>query len=105
MSPVLFNDCAPIRPELFFGKLLEAPRKMKFEDHKDTASEVGEEIGEFYYVTAERVPLKFSAQRTGGTLDSQRPARSPTVSPSGANKFWAKPFHRSHGNKPDKDFV
>lgn len=101
-----------IRPEIFFGKLLDAPRKVKFEEHRDTASDIGEESGEFYFVTAERVSLKFSAQRAGfaqGTLDQppSRPARSPTVpSPSGGGgqKRW-KPFNRSHGHKPEKDFV
>ena len=99
-----------IRPELFFGKLLEAPRKMKFEDNRDIAAEVGEDSGEFYLVTAERGPLKFSAQRAGfasGALDQPKPARSPTVSPGGGShpRFFRKPFQRSHGNKPDKDFV
>lgn len=93
---------AVFRPELFFGRLSEAPRKMRFEEHRDTASEVGEDSGEFYYVTADSVPLKFSAQRVSGTLDPPlRPARSP-ASPGGgsAPKFWK----RSHG-KTDKDFV
>lgn len=104
---IMGNDSL-IRPELFFGKLLEAPRRMRFEDHRDTASEVGEESGEFFCVTAECVSLKFSAQRgfTSGTLDpALRPTRSP-ASPSGGSgqKFW-KPFHKSHGSKPDRDFV
>ena len=88
---------------------MDAPCKMKFEDHRDTASEVGEESGEFYFVKAERVPLKFSAHRAGftsGTLDPPKPARSPASPSGGANpRFFRKPFHRSHGNKSDKDFV
>ena len=84
---------------------------MKFEDHRDTASEVGEASGEFYLVTAERVPIKFSAQRAGlasgaSTVDPTPKPRSPSTGPhhGGSSQRW-KPFHRSHGNKPDKDFV
>ena len=83
---------------------MEAPRRMKFEDHRSVASEVGEESGEFYSVAAERIPLKFSAQRTGFTAALEPSARthSQTASPTGhSQKFWK----RSHGSKPDKDFV
>ena len=78
---------------------------MKSDDHRDTASELGD-ASDFYFVTAESVPLKFSAQRTGSatsTLDPQtRPSNSP-VSPSGGHGFW-KPFHKSHV-KSDKNYV
>jgi hypothetical protein len=80
---------------------------MKFENHRDIATEVGEESGEFYLVTAECGQLKFSVQRAGfasGTLDQPKSARSPTVTPSNP-RFFRKPFQRSHANKPDKDFV
>lgn len=70
---------------------------MKFEDHRETASEVGEESGEFYNVKAECVMQKFSAQRASVTLDQPsrpRPPRSPTASPSGGStqKFSASLF-------------
>lgn len=74
---------------------------MKFEDHRNIASEVGEESGEFYSVTAERIPLKFSAQRTAA-LEPSTKTHSQTASPTGhGQKFWK----RSHGSKPDRDFV
>ena len=91
---------------MLIAKLLEGPRKMKSDEHRDTASELGDS-SDFYFITAESVPLRFSAQRTGSasssTLDPQtKPTNSP-VSPSGGHGFW-KPFHKSHG-KSDKKFV
>lgn len=91
------------------AKLLEGPRKMKPDEHRDTASELGD-ASDFYFVTAESVALKFSAQRAGptssSTLDPQtRPASSP-VSPSAAHGFKWKPKHfKPHGNKSDKNYV
>ena len=75
---------------------------MKFEDNRSIAGDVGEVSGEFYLVTAERVPLRFSAQRAGftGMLDpvaKKVPAASPT---GGGSKLWK--FRHS---KPEKDFV
>ena len=55
---------------------MEAPQRMKFEDHRNIASEVGEESGEFYSVVAEHIPLKFSAQQTGFTA-ALKPSASP----------------------------
>ena len=66
---------------------MEAPRRMKFEDHRKIASEVGEESGEFYCVAAERIPLKF--KKPSARTHSQ------TASPTG----------QSHWSKPYKDFV
>lgn len=101
-----------IRPELFLGKILEAPRKVKFEEQRDTASDLGEDRGDFYFVKAEHIPLRFSVQRAGSssstpnTLDA-KPAHSPTVNPGGhGHGFWrSKPFNRGHSSKPDRDYV
>ena len=76
---------------------------MKFEEHRNIAGDVGEESGEFYLVTAERVPLRFSAQRAGFTgMLEPVPRKVPTASPTGGGpKIWK--FR--HGSKPEKDFV
>lgn len=71
---------------------METPRKMKFEEHRDIASDIGEESGDFYFVTAECIQLKFSAKRTGSTNSSNPPpSRSPVASPSGSHgHFWKR---------------
>ena len=83
---------------------------MKIEEHRDIASDIGEESGEFFFVKAEAIPLKFSAQRAGPGSDMSKNTNSPSVGSSGTGShghgFWKpKPFHRSHGSKPDKDYV
>lgn len=77
---------------------------MKFEDDRATANDIGEESGEFYLVPAEYVQLKFSAKRSGSTLDASRPPPPSKPPHSPTTGFNWKPFHRS-GNKSDRGFV
>ena len=83
---------------------------MKSDEHRDTASELGDS-SDFYFVNAESVALKFSAQRAGSasssTLDPQTRLANSPVSPSSGHGFkWkpSKPF-KTHGNKSDKNYV
>ena len=92
------------------GKITEAPRKVKFEERRDIAGDLGEDNGDFYFVKAEHVPLKFSVQRAGSSSStpdmSSKASPSPTTNPgsSHGHGFWkSKPFHRT--SKPDKDYV
>ena len=99
------------RPELFLGKITEAPRKVKFEERRDIASDLGEDNGDFYFVKAEHIPLKFSVQRAGSSSSTTSTpdiaSKSSTANPgSHGHGFWkSKPFHRTHASRPDRDYV
>ena len=83
--------------EMVLARLTNKPSKMKFEDNRDIASDLGVKGGEFYQVHAEPLPLKFSVPPDKIVINGP-PKRQKSPHPHTPTFF--KVFH-----KEPKDYV